>query len=77
MQHIMNDDSLEFFNDEGTVISIGDGIARIYGLNKVKAGEMVTFTKSKITGMALNLENNTVGVVIFGNDRDIAQGDNV
>jgi F0F1-type ATP synthase alpha subunit len=52
----------------GTVISIGDGIARVVGLNKVQAGEMVEF-RSGIRGMALNLETDNVGVVIFGNDR--------
>jgi hypothetical protein len=50
------------------VISIGDGIARVVGLNKVQAGEMVEF-RSGIRGMALNLETDNVGVVIFGNDR--------
>ena len=52
----------------GTVISIGDGIARVFGLTKVQAGEMVEFS-SGIKGMALNLETDNVGVVIFGNDR--------
>ena len=52
----------------GTVISIGDGIARVVGLNKVQAGEMVEF-RSGVRGMALNLETDNVGVVIFGNDR--------
>ena len=50
------------------MISIGDGIARVVGLNKVQAGEMVEF-RSGIRGMALNLETDNVGVVIFGNDR--------
>lgn len=59
----------------GNVISIGDGIARVYGLNKVQAGEMVEFVNAGIKGMALNLENDNVGVVIFGNDREIIEGD--
>jgi len=59
----------------GNVISIGDGIARVYGLSSVQAGEMVEFVKSGIKGMALNLENDNVGVVIFGNDREILEGD--
>jgi len=59
----------------GNVISIGDGIARVHGLNNVQAGEMVEFVKSGIKGMALNLENDNVGVVIFGNDREIIEGD--
>jgi len=58
----------------GRVLSIGDGIARVYGLSNVKAGEMVEFA-SGIKGMALNLENDNVGVVVFGNDREISEGD--
>lgn len=58
----------------GKVISIGDGIARVYGLNKVQAGEMVKFS-SGIAGMALNLEADNVGIVVLGNDRDIQEGD--
>jgi len=58
----------------GTVISIGDGIARVFGLMKVQAGEMVEFT-SGVKGMALNLETDNVGIVILGNDREIQEGD--
>jgi len=58
----------------GTVISIGDGIARVFGLMKVQAGEMVEFS-SGIKGMALNLETDNVGIVVLGNDRDIQEGD--
>ena len=54
----------------GQVLSVGDGIARIYGLDSVQAGEMVEFPGG-IKGMALNLETDNVGVVIFGSDRDI------
>jgi F-type H+-transporting ATPase subunit alpha len=60
----------------GQVVSVGDGVARIYGLDKVKAGEMVEFSGG-IKGMALNLETDNVGVVIFGDDRDIKEGDTV
>ena len=60
----------------GQVLSVGDGIARIYGLDNVQAGEMVEFPGG-IKGMALNLESDNVGVVIFGNDRDIKEGDTV
>ena len=60
----------------GQVLSVGDGIARVYGLDKVQAGEMVEFPGG-IRGMALNLETDNVGVVIFGNDRDIKEGDTV
>ena len=58
----------------GKVISIGDGIARVFGLNKVQAGEMVTFS-SGIKGISLNLESDNVGIVVLGNDRDITEGD--
>ena len=58
----------------GKVISIGDGIARVYGLNKVQAGEMVEFS-SGVKGMALNLEADNVGIVVLGNDREIQEGD--
>lgn len=58
----------------GSVISIGDGIARVFGLTKVQAGEMVEF-KSGVKGMALNLETDNVGIVILGNDREIQEGD--
>lgn len=58
----------------GQVLSVGDGVARVYGLDNVQAGEMVEFP-SGIKGMALNLETDNVGVVIFGSDRDIKEGD--
>ena len=60
----------------GQVLSVGDGIARVYGLDKVQAGEMVEFPGG-IRGMALNLEADNVGVVIFGDDRGIKEGDTV
>ncbi len=60
----------------GQVLSVGDGIARVYGLDNVQAGEMVEFPGG-IRGMALNLEIDNVGVVIFGSDRDIKEGDTV
>jgi len=62
-------------NEIGKVLSVGDGIARVYGLNAIQAGEMVEFTASGIKGMALNLENDNVGIVIFGNDKLIGEGD--
>ncbi|UEM20363.1 F0F1 ATP synthase subunit alpha [Skermanella mucosa] len=58
----------------GQVLSVGDGVARVYGLDNVKAGEMVEFPNG-LKGMALNLETDNVGVVIFGDDRDIKEGD--
>ena len=60
----------------GRVLSVGDGIARVYGLDNVQAGEMVEFPGG-IQGMALNLEADTVGVATFGSDRDIKEGDTV
>ncbi|KAG1651770.1 ATP synthase subunit alpha [Nymphon striatum] len=63
-------------SEVGQVLSVGDGIARIYGLDQVQAGEMVEFPGG-IRGMALNLEEDNVGVVIFGSDRDIKEGDTV
>merc|ERR1719374_265611 len=73
---------IENFSDQqdvqevGRVLSVGDGIARIYGLKGVKAGEMVEFS-SGLKGMALNLETDNVGVVVFGDDRAIIEGDSV
>lgn len=63
-------------SDVGTVLSVGDGIARIHGLDNVQAGEMVEFSGG-VKGMALNLERDNVGVVIFGEDRGIKEGDSV
>jgi len=61
-------------SEVGQVLSVGDGIARVYGLDNVQAGEMVEFSDG-IKGMALNLEKDNVGVVIFGDDRSIKEGD--
>jgi len=63
-------------SEVGQVLSVGDGIARIYGLDNVQAGEMVEFSGG-IKGMALNLENDNVGAVIFGSDSTIKEGDTV
>src|SRR3990172_7958835 len=60
----------------GQVLSVGDGIARVFGLDQVQAGEMVEFPGG-VKGMALNLEADNVGVVIFGDDRGIKEGDTV
>ena len=60
----------------GRVLSVGDGIARVHGLDEVQAGEMVEFEDGS-KGMALNLENDNVGVVIFGDDRNIREGDTI
>ncbi len=60
----------------GQVLSVGDGIARVYGLDQCQAGEMVEF-ETGVRGMALNLESDNVGIVIFGPDRDIKEGQTV
>src|ERR1700756_1060899 len=60
----------------GQVLSVGDGIARVYGLDSVQAGEMVEF-ETGVRGMALNLETDNVGIVIFGSDREIGEGQTV
>ncbi|MFN7389209.1 F0F1 ATP synthase subunit alpha [Brevundimonas sp.] len=64
-------------SDVGQVLSVGDGIARIHGLDNVQAGEMIEFPKAGVKGMALNLERDNVGAVIFGADAAIAEGDEV
>jgi F-type H+/Na+-transporting ATPase subunit alpha len=75
-------DQIKNFGEEaevsevGQVLSVGDGIARVYGLDNVQAGEMVEF-ESGVRGMALNLESDNVGIVIFGSDREIAEGQTV
>ena len=82
-----NDNLVNFLNEKkmswksldniGVVLSVGDGIARVSGLNSVQSGELVDFKDGAISGMALNLETKSVGVVIFGSDRDISEGDAV
>ena len=64
-------------SDIGQVLSVGDGIARVFGLDKVQAGEMVEFPSAGVKGMALNLERDNVGIVIFGEDSAIKEGDEV
>src|ERR1700731_833532 len=63
-------------SEGGQVLSVGDGMARVYGLDNVQAGEMVEF-ENGVRGMALNLETDNVGIVIFGNDREIKEGQTV
>ena len=63
--------------ETGQVLSVGDGIARVFGLQNVMSGEMVEFPGAGLRGMALNLETDNVGVVIFGDDRQIREGDTV
>merc|ERR1712072_1139596 len=76
---ILEDRIKSFYSDTnideiGRVVSIGDGIARVYGLNEVQAGEMVEFQPSGLQGMALNLEADSVGIVVFGSDVDVKEG---
>ncbi len=61
----------------GTVLTVGDGIARVFGLQNVMAGELVEFPSAGLKGMALNLETDNVGVVIFGDDKNVKEGDTV
>ena len=63
-------------SEVGQVLSVGDGIARVYGLDNVQSGEMVEF-ENGVRGMALNLETDNVGIVIFGEDRQIKEGQTV
>ncbi len=76
-QQIASFDSESDIAETGTVLSVGDGIARAYGLQNVMYGEMVTFPSAGVRGMALNLESDNVGIVIFGDDRAIREGDTV
>ena len=76
-QQIANFDSEQNVAETGQVLSVGDGIARVFGLQNVMQGEMVEFPSAGIRGMALNLETDNVGVVIFGDDRGIREGDTV
>ena len=75
-QQIENFDKSATKSEVGTVLEVGDGIARVFGLDNVQAGELVEFPGS-VTGMALNLQEDNVGVVIFGDDRAIKEGDEV
>lgn len=75
-QRILGSGSEVDIQETGRVLTIGDGIARVYGLKNVQAEEMVEF-QSGLKGMALNLESDVVGVVVFGNDKTIREGDTV
>jgi len=73
-QELENFDQKVDIYDVGTVLQVGDGIARVYGLEKVMAGELVEFP-NEVMGMVLNLEEDNVGVILFGDDRLIKEGD--
>jgi F-type H+-transporting ATPase subunit alpha len=76
-QQIATFDTEANIAETGQVLSVGDGIARVFGLQNCMAGEMVEFPAAGMRGMALNLETDNVGVVIFGDDRQIREGDTV
>jgi F-type H+-transporting ATPase subunit alpha len=76
-QQIASFDTEADISETGQVLSVGDGIARVFGLQNVMAGEMVEFPGAGLRGMALNLETDNVGIVIFGDDRGIREGDTV
>ena len=73
-KHIVDFDTKAKLSEVGHVLEVGDGIARVYGLNQVQSGEMVEFADGT-KGMALNLEVDNVGIVLFGEDRNIKEGD--
>ncbi|NRB10355.1 MAG: F0F1 ATP synthase subunit alpha [Rickettsiaceae bacterium] len=75
-KEISDIDQLTELQEVGYVVTVGDGIAKVYGIDNVQAGEMIEFS-SGVKGMVLNLETDTVGVVIMGNDREVSQGDKV
>ena len=76
-QQISSFDAEANVAEVGTVLTVGDGIARVFGLQNVMAGELVEFPSAGIKGMALNLETDNVGIVIFGDDRGVKEGDTV
>jgi F-type H+-transporting ATPase subunit alpha len=76
-KQIASFDTEQNIAETGQVLSVGDGIARVFGLQNVMAGELVDFPGAGMRGMALNLETDNVGVVIFGDDRQIREGDTV
>ncbi len=76
-QQIASFDTEAEIAETGQVLSVGDGIARVFGLQNVMAGELVEFPGAGLKGMALNLETDNVGIVIFGDDRGIREGDTV
>jgi F-type H+-transporting ATPase subunit alpha len=76
-QQIANFDTASNVAETGQVLSVGDGIARIFGLSNVMAGELLEFPGAGLKGMALNLEMDNVGAVVFGDDRRIREGDTV
>ncbi len=76
-KQIASFDTESDISETGQVLSVGDGIARVFGLQNIMAGEMVEFPGAGLRGMALNLETDNVGIVVFGNDKNIREGDTV
>ena len=76
-QQIASFDTEQNIAETGQVLSVGDGIARVFGLQNVMQGEMVEFPSAGLRGMALNLETDNVGIVVFGDDSRIREGDTV
>ena len=76
-KQIASFDTESDISETGQVLSVGDGIARVFGLQNIMAGEMVEFPGAGLRGMALNLETDNVGIVVFGNDSTIREGDTV
>ena len=76
-KQIASFDTAADVSETGQVLSVGDGIARVFGLQNIMAGEMVMFPGAGMRGMALNLETDNVGIVVFGDDRGIREGDTV
>ncbi len=76
-QQISGFDAEANVSEVGTVLTVGDGIARVFGLQNVMAGELVEFPGAGIKGMALNLETDNVGIVVFGDDHGVKEGDTV
>ena len=75
-QEIANIDKLSDVQEVGQVITVGDGIAKVYGIDNVEANEVVEFS-SGVKGLALNLEMDSVSVILLGDDRQVEQGDTV
>ena len=76
-QQLAGFDDKAKLEETGTVLQVGDGIARIYGLNNVELGELIEFGSSSIMGLAMNLEEDNVGAVILGNATEVQEGDSV
>ncbi|HET8524086.1 MAG TPA: F0F1 ATP synthase subunit alpha, partial [Thermomicrobiales bacterium] len=76
-QQIANYEQELTVTNVGTVVEIGDGIARVYGLSQVMASELVEFTKNGVLGLAFNLEEDSVGIIVMGDYTEIEEGDEV